>query len=85
MSKSIYDVLALLRNVEGPDGSGNYKACCPAHDDKKQSLSIKQGDKGVVLKCFAGCGTRQIPPLLSKILGAYHGAAGGERGQDGEH
>ena len=64
MPKSIYDVLALLRNVEGPDGSGNYKACCPAHDDKKQSLSVKQGDKGVVLKCFAGCGTRQICEAL---------------------
>ena len=64
MSKSIYDVLALLRNVEGPDSGGNYKACCPAHDDKKQSLSVKQGDKGVILKCFAGCGTRQICEAL---------------------
>ncbi|MCR4622367.1 MAG: DUF927 domain-containing protein [Clostridiales bacterium] len=61
---TIYEVLALLRNVEGPDGSGNYKACCPAHDDKKQSLSVKQGSKGVVFKCFAGCGTRQICEAL---------------------
>ena len=61
---TIYEVLALLRNVEGPDGSGNYKACCPAHDDKKQSLSVKMGNKGVVFKCFAGCGTRQICEAL---------------------
>lgn len=61
---TIYEVLAFLRNVEGPDGSGNYKACCPAHDDKKQSLSVKMGSKGVVFKCFAGCGTRQICEAL---------------------
>lgn len=57
---TIFDVLARLKSVEGPDSSGNYKACCPAHDDKKQSLSVKQGAKGVVLKCFAGCGVRDI-------------------------
>jgi hypothetical protein len=42
-----------------PVGSG-YKACCPAHEDDKASLSIKQmGDK-VLVKCFAGCGTEHV-------------------------
>ena len=57
---TIFDILARLKNVKGPDASGNYLACCPAHDDKKQSLSVKQGDKGVVMKCYAGCGVRDI-------------------------
>lgn len=57
---TIYEILSRLQNVEGPDAGGNYKACCPAHADKKQSLSVKAGDKGIVLKCFAGCGTREI-------------------------
>lgn len=35
-------------------------ARCPCHDDKKQSLSIGCGKKGVVLKCQAGCDTRDI-------------------------
>ena len=35
-------------------------ARCPCHDDKKQSLSIGRGQKGVVLKCQAGCDTREI-------------------------
>ena len=35
-------------------------ARCPCHDDKKQSLSIGRGQKGVVLKCQAGCDTRDI-------------------------
>ena len=56
----IFDVLARLKNVKGPDASGNYLACCPAHDDKRQSLSVKQGERGVVMKCYAGCGVREI-------------------------
>ena len=56
----IFDVLARLKNVKGPDASGNYLACCPAHDDKRQSLSVKQGERGVIMKCYAGCGVREI-------------------------
>lgn len=41
-----------------------YMARCPCHDDRKQSLSIGCGKKGVVLKCQAGCDTRDI---LSRI------------------
>ena len=37
-----------------------YIARCPCHDDKKQSLCIGSGEKGVVLKCQAGCDTRAI-------------------------
>lgn len=37
-----------------------YMARCPCHDDKKQSLCIGNGAKGVVLKCQAGCDTRAI-------------------------
>lgn len=37
-----------------------YMARCPCHDDRKQSLSIGRGEKGVVLKCQAGCDTRDI-------------------------
>lgn len=40
--------------------AGQYMARCPCHDDKKQSLSIGRGQKGVVLKCQAGCDTRDI-------------------------
>lgn len=42
------------------NGSG-YQACCPSHDDQQQSLSISPGNKGgIVLKCFAGCDTKDI-------------------------
>ena len=36
-------------------------ACCPAHDDRKQSLHVTAGDKGgIVLNCFTGCDTGEI-------------------------
>ena len=35
---------------------GEWKAKCPAHDGKTQSLSISEGNKGAVLfHCFSGC------------------------------
>lgn len=41
-------------------GSG-YHALCPAHADKKQSLSIGTGDGGrILLNCFAGCSVNDI-------------------------
>jgi len=52
------DILARLANVRG---SGDQRtARCPAHDDHNNSLSVAQGDKGIVLKCFAGCSVEAI-------------------------
>lgn len=36
-------------------GAGRWVAKCPAHEDTKPSLSVSQGEKGILLKCFAGC------------------------------
>ena len=42
-------------------GRGSWVACCPAHDDKKPSLAIRELDDGRVLAhCFAGCGFDDI-------------------------
>ena len=56
------DIQDLLRHFDGVKrcSEGQYMARCPCHDDKKQSLSIGRGKKGVVLKCQAGCDTRDI-------------------------
>ncbi|WP_276981779.1 DUF3987 domain-containing protein [Ferrimicrobium acidiphilum] len=43
---------------------GQYLAQCPAHDDHNPSLSAAQGDKGVLLHCFAGCQTDAILDAL---------------------
>ena len=56
------DIREVLQRFDGVKqcGDGQYMARCPCHDDKKQSLSIGQGEKGVVLKCQAGCDTRDV-------------------------
>lgn len=51
-----------------PSGS-SWTARCPAHDDRRNSLSISEGVDGrVLLKCHAGCSTEAVmasanPPL----------------------
>jgi putative DNA primase/helicase len=41
-------------------GSG-WSARCPAHDDRKASLSVSEGDDGrALVKCHAGCTTEQV-------------------------
>ena len=54
------DLLARLEKVR-PSGAGRYMACCPAHEDKSPSLSIKCCDDGrTLLHCHAGCPTNDV-------------------------
>ena len=37
-------------------GNNKWLACCPAHDDKHPSLSVKLTDDGkILINCWAGC------------------------------
>ena len=36
-------------------GTGRYIACCPAHDDKRPSLSIADKNGNTLVYCFSGC------------------------------
>jgi hypothetical protein len=45
---------ALGERVTGESGE-ETNALCPAHDDNRASLSLRAGDRGVVLHCHAGC------------------------------
>jgi hypothetical protein len=52
----------LLGRLQGVRKARNgWSARCPAHDDRKASLSIAQGEDGTVLvKCHAGCETSAV-------------------------
>ena len=40
---------------------GNWLACCPAHEDRSPSMTIRELDDGrVLIHCFAGCSVEQI-------------------------
>lgn len=53
---------ALLPQLDSvrPRGNGRYSAICPAHADKSPSLSVSGGEKGILLKCWAGCTVDEI-------------------------
>lgn len=56
----IDDFLARLDKVKQKK-TGQWVACCPAHDDKSPSLSIGEGDGGrILLKCWSGCSALEI-------------------------
>lgn len=55
----IDDFLPRLKEVK--ENKTGWIARCPAHEDKKQSLSVRQAQDGkLLLKCFAGCDNKAI-------------------------
>lgn len=53
-------ILSHLTKVRkmGPD---RWMACCPAHQDKTPSLSIRETSDGrVLLHCWTGCGAAEV-------------------------
>lgn len=44
------------QRIRGAKRSGaGWIGCCPAHDDQRQSLTFRDGDTGLVVRCHAGC------------------------------
>ncbi len=57
------DILSRLQGVKG--GGGQWSARCPAHDDRRNSLSISTGQDGrILLRCHAGCSVDAIAGAL---------------------
>lgn len=61
-------VLPLLSKVRRRQ-PGQYSACCPAHDDKEPSLSVRETPDGaVLLHCFGGCEVSEIVAVIGLQL-----------------
>jgi hypothetical protein len=41
---------------------------CPAHQDDRPSLSLRDGDRGLAWKCFSGCSARDVARALDRVL-----------------
>lgn len=53
-------LLSRLQKVRST-GTGTWLACCPAHDDRTPSLTVRECPDGrVLVHCFAGCGFEEI-------------------------
>jgi hypothetical protein len=64
MSPQLDSVLSRLRAVRREGAS--YKALCPVHSETTGSLDIKEGDTGVLVKCF-GCNA--TPERICEAIG----------------
>ena len=67
-SACLEKVLGRLHKVK-QTGVSRWKACCPGHDDKAPSLSIREADDGkVLLHCWAGCTPADITAAIGLEL-----------------
>jgi len=58
---------AILERLEAvrPAGPGRWTARCPAHDDRRPSLSVAVGRDGrTLLYCHAGCTLAEVLAAL---------------------
>ncbi len=55
----------IARALGGARRAGQgWLAKCPAHDDRKASLSLRDGERRLLAFCFAGCGWPRIREAL---------------------
>lgn len=67
---SVDALLAQLENVKRT-GDGRWLARCPAHEDKRPSLSVKETAEGVVLlKCWSGCSAAEVVAAVGLDMAA---------------
>lgn len=68
-SQYLIDLVGAL----GGSWSGNRAMCrCPAHGDRTPSLSLRQGDRGILVHCFAGCAAEDVLRALKAIGPGRH-------------
>jgi hypothetical protein len=67
---TIDQILGRLDRVR--KSGGGWTARCPNHEDKKNSLSIKEEAGKVLLHCFAGCTFEQIMAAMGNTNGQPH-------------
>jgi len=66
-SPALEQVLSQLKGVR--TSMHGWRASCPAHADRKPSLSIGLGEHGqVLLKCFAGCSLEHIVEAMGLTM-----------------
>src|SRR5262250_2152840 len=68
----------IAKRLGGARRSGRWWSCrCPAHDDQSPSLSLRDGDRGLILRCWAGCDLGDVLAELRR-RGLIWGSRSGE-------
>jgi len=63
----------LAQALEARPCQGGWMARCPAHDDRKPSLSISECEGGILVHCHAGCSQAEVIAALD-ARGLWPGA-----------
>ena len=54
----------IAKALGGRKAGGGWTARCPAHDDRTPSLSIREADNKVLVRCHAGCDQQRVISAL---------------------
>jgi len=61
-----------VKEAKPPTSNGGWwSALCPNHADMSPSLGFKDGEKGLVVKCHAGCSREQIAAAVGKKIADF--------------
>lgn len=71
---AIEDILSLLQKVRRT-GDDSWIACCPHHNDRSPSMTLRAKDDGrILLHCFAGCPANDILASIGLTFDALYPA-----------
>lgn len=67
----------ILGHLDGvrQSGPGKWRARCPGHNGKSQSLAIADIDGRILIKCFAGCETEVVLNTIGLSFSDLHDKA----------
>ena len=63
------ETLAIVQRLGGRWQGGYAMVRCPAHADRTPSLSIRQGQRSILVHCFAGCDGAHVMQAIARTLG----------------
>ena len=59
----------LARFSQATPTAGQWKVKCPAHNDVKASLAVREGDDGnILIKCHAGCSVESVVAAMGVTM-----------------
>lgn len=74
------DFVSRLEQVR-PRSGGKWLAKCPAHEDRSPSLSIREHNTCILIRCFSGCTAQEIVSSLGLEMRDLFTDAAVARGQ----
>jgi hypothetical protein len=67
---TLQDIIPYLQGVKRVNGY--YIACCPAHDDRHPSLTLREEGGRLLWHCHAGCSQARVLEAFRELLGRTH-------------